>query len=104
MTGGCATQYKQPQVTLAAPVWTAPARYQHATSGALAFDPPVTIGQPPLDLSRDGRSIEAFVGYDTLTATTFVQHQDDDQFTRQSPELGTFERRAVSTKVGVSYR
>jgi hypothetical protein len=104
ISGGCAAQSKPPQGSATAPVLAAPARYQPSASGCLVFDPPVTIGQPPLNLSRDGRSIEAFVGYESLTTTTFVQHNDDDQFNVLNTRLGTFERRAVSTKVGVSYR
>ncbi len=105
ISGGCAAQSKQPQAAATKPSLAAPVvHYQKASNASLAFDPPVTIGQPPLQLSREGRSPEAFVGYDSLTATYFVQHSDDHQLDTSHSRFGTFERRAVSTKVGVSYR
>ena len=81
-----------------------PVRYEAASSSALLFDPPVTLGQPPLALSREGRSVEAFMGYESLSATYFYQYTEDRQYMPFDSRFGTFDRRSVSAKVGVSYR
>ena len=54
-----------------------------------------------MELSRDGRAADAFVGYETQTATYSYLRTDDRQTDDGS---NRYERRAVSTKVGVSYR
>jgi hypothetical protein len=65
------------------------------------FDPPISAGQPPIDLARDDRAPAAFAGYDSTTATYFYIRTDD----RQTSDHGDrYERRAISEKVGVSYR
>ncbi len=79
-----------------------PARaYAPSPATSLVFDPPVTIGQPPLQLSRDARNPDAFVSYDSLTTTYFYLQTDDGAI---GYPYGRYQRRAISTKVGVSYR
>lgn len=73
-------------------------------AAALAFDPPVASDMDPLDLSRDGRREEAFMGYDSLTAEYYWLHTDDRQVDYWDGRGDRFERRAVSTRVGVRYR
>ncbi|HMB96178.1 MAG TPA: hypothetical protein VKK61_09080 [Tepidisphaeraceae bacterium] len=93
---GCAAQKAQPQ----AQVQAFP-HYEAGSSGSLVFDPPVTIGQQPLQLSRDDRQPAAFAGYDSSIATYFYVRTDDRQTSDRSDR---FERRAISEKVGVNYR
>jgi hypothetical protein len=100
LLSGCAAQ-KHPSADASKPQPLAPPRYLPAASGSLVFDPPVTLGEPPLQLSREGRAPDAFVGYESTTATYFYLRVDD----RQTSDAGNrYERRAISTKVGVTYR
>lgn len=94
---GCAQQRVKP----AEPQATLQPMYEPSAAGALVFDAPVTQGQPPLQLSREGRATDAFAGYESTTATYFYV-RSDDRFT--SDHSNRFERRAISTRVGVSYR
>lgn len=71
---------------------------------ALVFDPPVIADQEELDLSRQYRDPSAFVGYESLTATYFYVRTDDRQLDDRGHRDDRFERRSVSTRVGVSYR
>jgi hypothetical protein len=93
LASGCASQKPAP----------APAVrfYESRSAGSLVFDPPVTSGLEPLELARQDRNPEAFAGFDDTTAT-FFWVRTDDRFT--DDRSGRFERRAVLTKVGVSYR
>ena len=97
LLGGCAAQKHPAQTPPQAPART----YQPAASGSLVFDPPVTLGEPPVELSRDGRAPDAFVGYESQTATYTYLRLDDRQTNDSSSR---YERRAISTKVGVTYR
>jgi hypothetical protein len=72
-------------------------------AAALAFDPPVTANEPPVDLSREGRETTAFVGYQDAV-TTYSYTRSDDWFGFVSDSGLLFQRRAVSERVGVSYR
>jgi hypothetical protein len=101
LSGGCASQHKP---TEQADATTQPAglvEYEPSSAGSLVFDPPVTVGQPPLELSRDDRTPAAFVGYESQTATYFYLRIDDRSTSDFSDR---YERRAVSEKVGVTYR
>ena len=94
VAGGCAARHAQPP-TAAIPV------YQEAPAVALAFDPPVTAGQPPVILPRDVRNPGIFVGFEELTTTFFYIRTDD----RQDSLWGDrYDRCATYEKVGVSYR
>jgi hypothetical protein len=77
-------------------------RYAMATSGSLVFDPPVAIGQPPLQLGRDSRQASAFAGYDSSTTTFFYVRTEDRQ--GSDGRHDRYERDSVSEKVGVNYR
>lgn len=95
---GCASQPKpqaEPKAVAAAPV------YGEASAGALVFDPPVIAGQPRPELARQDRIPGAFVGYESITATYFWVRVDDRM---DSDFNDRYERRAISTRVGVSYR
>ena len=101
LSGGCAVQPapRQPVADLK-PI--PPAKPIAAAS--LAFDPPVIIGQPPIQMSREGRSPDAFVGYETTTITSYYIRSDDRQLDFGDHRQDLYDRRAISTKVGVSYR
>ncbi len=59
LLGGCASQ--QAATPVAAP----------RAATALAFDPPILRGQQRMDLSREDRQPSAFVGYDSVTTSSF---------------------------------
>jgi hypothetical protein len=100
LMGGCAAQKP---VSRNEPVTAS--RYLPATSGSLVFDSPITQGDPRPDLSRQGRGTDAFVGYETQTTTYFYLRTDDRVASDWSHGGNNrYERRAVSTMVGVSYR
>jgi hypothetical protein len=100
---GCASQAPKPPRAAHQPLPVL-AVYREAPSAALVFDPPVISDQPPLDLSRDDRTPGAFVGYEETIATFYYVRTDDRQFDGSGLNQDRFERRAISTKVGVSYR
>ncbi len=100
--GGCAQTPVEPADRTVQAI--APARahsYEEKPSAALAFVPPIAAYAPALDLSRDGRAPEAFVGFDTLSTSFFYDRTDDRQTNDNS---GHYLRRTVIERVGVSYR
>jgi hypothetical protein len=103
LAAGCSYESKPRPATAAEPMPVL-AVYKAAPSSALVFDAPVAASQPPLDLSRDSRAPGAFVGYDQGIATFYYVRTDDRQFNGFGGNQLQYERRAISTKVGVSYR
>jgi hypothetical protein len=83
-------------------------------AAALVFDPPVARQEPPLQLSRQGRATEAFVGYEQGIVEYHYVRVDDRQRTGAGWDRGfgvgwgawgdRYERRAVSERFGVRYR
>jgi hypothetical protein len=92
LLAGCASTKPQPPANVAP-------HYEDAPAAALAFTPSIAIEQPPLMLAREPREAAAFVGFEDLMATFFYICNDDVQF-----HDGWMVRRALSEKVGVSYR
>jgi hypothetical protein len=79
LVAGCATQpVEQPVATQ--PVSTV----VPGGAAALAFDPPLTLNEQPLDLSRDGRGEAAFDGFEDTTTTYFDVWTDDRRTTDSS--------------------
>lgn len=87
------------------------------TASALVFDPPVTIGEEPLQLSRADRQPGAFVGYDGPIVEHFYIRMDDRQignsFGGGGGRWGStggggisdfYERRAITERIGVRFR
>jgi hypothetical protein len=72
-----------------------------APAAALVFSPPITLNQPPLDLSRDRRAPAAWAGFEERV-TTFLYVRIDDYQTQHHRER--YDRRATSERTGVSYR
>ncbi len=92
LLASCTSTRPQPAASVAP-------HYEDAPAAALAFTPPIAMDQPPLMLAREPREPAAFVGFEDLTATFFYICNDDVQF-----HDGWMVRRALSEKVGVSYR
>ena len=103
LAAGCAAQPKHRQVAGVEDEF-GPAR----PASALVFDPPVARDGPPLDLARDGRDQQAFVGYAEGVTEYFYLRWDDRQASYGSGRHGgyddRYERRAVSEKMGALYR
>ncbi|MFI5381331.1 MAG: hypothetical protein ACHRHE_18695 [Tepidisphaerales bacterium] len=93
LMAGCASRPAQPGAV-------GPA-YIDRPSSALVFDPPVMQGQPAVFLARDDRQPGAFVGYEDLSATYFFIQTDDRP---GDTNEGWMYRRAITTRMGVSYR
>ena len=103
---GCNARPKQESASARVPALFARAddeRAQVATASALAFDPPLIANEQPVDLSREGRQPVAVLGYED-TVTTFSYTRSDDWFGFDLNNGLHFQRRAVSERVGVSYR
>jgi len=79
----------------------APPCFENARVAALVFDPPVSVGDPPLDLSRTPRERSAFVSYDEVFSTYFYVRMDDRQILSNS---GNSQRRVVTETFGVTRR
>jgi hypothetical protein len=70
-------------------------------SAALAFDPPITLNQPELDLSRSNRGEAAFIGYEDVTTSYYDIYNDN----RESTDLSDrFVRESVTERIGVTHR
>jgi hypothetical protein len=66
-------------------------------TAALAFDPPIAMNEPALDLSRSTHGEAAFAGFENTTTTFFDVHTDD----RQTTDLSNrFVREGYSEQVG----
>jgi hypothetical protein len=110
--GGCAA--RQATVAPAATVPQQP-QYEAVTAWALVFDPPVLVGERPLDLPRDDRQPSAFVGFDGPITTYYWIHTDDLQDSSWGSggsggngvgsSIGNrYQRRAFIDTAGVRYR
>lgn len=110
LASGCATNHKKKtNAPLDGPKQESTTRpaalhYQPSAAGSLVFDPPVTLGAPALDLSREYRNPDAFVAYDAGFITYTYVRTEDRQMGDGSNRYDRYDRRAISTKVGVSYR
>ena len=101
---GCATQSRHRDVTATDERFAA----ARPAAAALVFDPPVALDGPPLELARDVRQPEAFVGYAEGVTEYFYLRWDDRQASyghgRHGGNDDYYERRAISEKVGALYR
>jgi hypothetical protein len=92
---GCASQH--------ADVEKPPAVAQLARpAGALAFDPPVSLQLADEVLARGPRQPAAFVGYDETSIVYSYIQTDDRQILFD--RFNHYDRRAIITRLGVSYR
>ena len=114
---GCQSQ--RPRVTELPGEPSGEVEYDEAvTASALVFDPPVTIGEEPLELSRADRQPGAFVGYDGPTVEHVYIRMDDSQIGSSFGGGGRrggwggggggsfdfYERRAITERIGVRFR
>ncbi|MDW8263292.1 MAG: hypothetical protein RMJ35_12265 [Phycisphaerales bacterium] len=72
-------------------------------AAALAFAPPAGVSVPEWVLERTQRGPSAFVGYESLSTEHFWL-RIDDRYRFGRGDYDRFERRAVSTRVGVLER
>jgi hypothetical protein len=104
LAAGCARQPRHREVAAREDRFAA----ARPAAAALGFDPPVAYDGPPLELARDGRAPEAFVGYAEGVTEYFYLRWDDRQTNygrgHHGGNFDYFERRAVSEKTGALYR
>jgi hypothetical protein len=93
---GCAST--QPPPMPVQPAHSGPA------AAALAFTPPVAYGQPSMDLWRDQRQAQAFVGFDQPSISSYRLRQDDEQRHGRFGANDRFERRAIIQQTAVRTR
>jgi len=98
---GCASKQAQPQAAM-------PAReriYEDAVAAALVYDPPAILDQPRVEISRENRRQSAYAGIEEVTVTSYFLYQDDRQLNYgDNRHHDRFERQAITTKSGVTYR
>jgi hypothetical protein len=95
LLGGCASK---PTATVERPI---DPYVDSPSAAALVFDAPIAQGQPRVTLYRDEREPAAFVGFEDLNATSFYVRTDDRPGLRPDAWI---ERRAISERIGVTYR
>ena len=86
--------------------------FEAVAASALVFDPPVTLDEPELALSRAEREPSVSIGYEELTTEYFSIRLDDRQISNGfgfgrfggTGSYDSYERRAVSHRIGVRYR
>ena len=76
-------------------------QYEERPAAALVFTPPVTLGTPALNLSRDGRQPEAFWGFSQGTTDSYDLMFDDVHVV--DPITGGY-RESFSERAGITYR
>src|SRR3954447_4617177 len=97
---GCAAKRQATAGPISAPAPVVDV-YDDASVAALVFDPPIAQNEIPLELSRESRQAGAFVGYEQLS-TTFFYLRTDDRWRGDGTDH--YERRAISERVGMSFR
>jgi hypothetical protein len=99
---GCAT--KSAQRPEPAPALGQLADDGGAITASLVFDPPLVASEPKIDISRAGRAPEAFAGFEEIITTYYYLRVDDRQLNYNGRAHDRFEREAITTRVGVTYR
>ena len=79
-------------------------QFDDAVVASLVFEPPVVASEPPLEISRQGRGPAAHAGFEEIVSTYYYLYVDDRQLDYNGRSHDRFERRAVSTRVGVTHR
>ena len=70
-------------------------------SAALVFDPPITLGEAPINLSRADRGEAALVGYEDNATSYYDVFSDNRQSTDFSDR---FVKESITERVGVTHR
>ena len=99
---GC-TSSRVEQV-LAQPIAQSATTYDDAVAASLVFEPPIVASQPRIDFTRDGRAPQAFAGFEEIISTYYYLRVDDRQLDYNGHSHDRFERRAITTRVGVIHR
>jgi hypothetical protein len=106
LIAGCATEPPQAEVAVE-PV------YDDAVAASLVYEPAVTLSSPRVEVAREGRANEAYAGFEDVISTFYWLRVDDRQVdyganrTRSGARGWSgdrYERRAISTRVGVTHR
>ncbi len=71
------------------------------TAAALAFDPPITLAEGPINISRDDRGPAALVGFEESSTTYYDIYSDNRQADDGSDRVV---RESVSFREGQSSR
>jgi hypothetical protein len=100
-TVGCASKQTQPLAV--APPPAAPI-YDDAVAAALVYEPPMVANAPAIEITREGRAQAAYAGFDDVITTFYFLQVDDRQQSYNGYRRDRFERQAITTRVGVSYR
>jgi hypothetical protein len=100
---GCASK-SGPQALANAPLAQASDDYDHAIAASLVFEPPIVASQPKFEFSRAGRAPEAYAGFEEIISTYYYLRVDDRQLDYNGQSHDRFERRAITTRVGVVHR
>lgn len=78
--------------------------YEETVATALVFESPLVASGAEVQVDRAGRGPAAYAGFEEIIATYSWVRQDDYQNGYGNKRWDRFERRAVSTKVSLSYR
>ena len=77
---------------------------QAATTASLVFEPPLVASEPPVVIPRAGRAPAAYAGFEEIISTYYYLRVDDRQLDYNGHSHDRFERRAITTRVGVTHR
>jgi hypothetical protein len=97
---GCQAHQK-PAAATTQPIAAIERYYEPATAPALAFTPPISINDPPIELTRADREPGAFVGFEDQTRS-FLYVRTEDRYS--SDGKGRYERRAIIEQLGSTTR
>ena len=86
------------------PVAQQASAYDGAIAASLVYTPPIAAYGEQGDFSREGRAPAAYAGFDDVITTHYYLFQDDRQQKWGGLNRDRFERQAITTRVGVSYR
>jgi hypothetical protein len=101
---GCSSESHPKPLAAAAttqPIARLEESYEPALASALVFTPPISINDPPVELSRADREPGAFVGFEDQTRS-FLYVRTEDRYS--SDGQGRFERRSIVEQLGSTTR
>jgi hypothetical protein len=78
-----------------------------AVVASLLLEPPLVASEPKIEISRQGRAPQAYAGFEEIISTYYYLRVDDRQLNYSNSggrSHDRFEREAITTRVGVSYR
>ncbi len=78
-----------------------PATPMNATAAALAFDPPLTLAEGPINISRDDRGQAALVGFQEASTSAYGIFSENRQADDGTDRVV---RESVSFRTGITRR